>query len=173
MFDELQRVETVFNINIVVYELGELSAQLVRRSLGKHDVNIYVNLFETHYSYIRDMKSYSHSYLCRKCEDSIWNTINNKLDDEGIYIIGSLRATFDFDRENLPADTDRMELVARHVPLCVSVASNVPGYEAPQCFVTNGDSNNLVTNMMKYLETISDAAFKSLKRSYKSELDTN
>ena len=78
-----------------------------------------------------------------------------------------------FDRENLPADTDRMELVALHVPLCVSVASNVPGYEAPQCFVTNGDSNNLVTNMMKYLETISDAAFKSLKRSYKSELDTN
>ena len=157
------------------------------------------------------MKSYSHSYLCRKCEDSIWKypsllerheraceggvrriykggvyhptpSVFQRLDDEGIHIIGSLRyypyrATFDFDcffdRENLPADTDRMELVARHVPLCVSVASNVPGYEAPQCFVTNGDSNNLVTNMMKYLETISDAAFKSLKRSYKGELDTN
>ena len=59
-------------MNIVVYELGDLSAQLVRWSLGKHDDTMYVNLYETHFSYIQDMKSYSHSYLCRKCENSMW-----------------------------------------------------------------------------------------------------
>ena len=34
-------------------QLGELSAQLVRRSLGIHDDTMYVNLHETHSSYIR------------------------------------------------------------------------------------------------------------------------
>ena len=58
-----------------------------------------------------------------------------------------------------------------HVPFSVSVASNVPGYEASRCFVIDGDSNKLVEDMMTYLQTISDAAFKALKPSYESELD--
>ena len=55
--------------------------------------------------------------------------------------------------------------------MSVSVASNVPGYEAPRCFVTDGDSNKLVNTMMTYLQTSSDPAFKSLKPSYENELD--
>ena len=34
--EELHKVELVFRVNITVYELGEVSAKLVRRSLGKH-----------------------------------------------------------------------------------------------------------------------------------------
>ena len=64
-----------------------------------------------------------------------------------------------------------MEWVARHVPLSVSVASNVPGYESPSCFVTDGDSNKLVAEMMSHLHAVSDAAFESLKPSYESVLD--
>ena len=75
------------------------------------------------------------------------------LEDEGIHVVDVLRyypyrATFDFecffDGKNLPNATYHVEWVARHVPLSVSVASNVPGYEAPCCFVTYGDSNKLV-----------------------------
>ena len=51
------------------------------------------------------------------------------------------------------------------------MASNVPGYEAPLCFVTDGDSNKLVNTMMTYLQTISGAAFEALKPSYENELD--
>ena len=51
------------------------------------------------------------------------------------------------------------------------MASNVPGYEAPRCFVTDGDSNIMVNTMMTYLQTISDAAFEALKPSYVNELD--
>ena len=55
--EELHKVELVFLVNITVYELGEVSAKLVRRSLGKHADTMFVNLYETHFSYIRDMKN--------------------------------------------------------------------------------------------------------------------
>ena len=76
------------------------------------------------------------------------------------------RATFDFESfftgDTLPADTDHVQWVARHIPLSVSVASNVPGYEPALCFVTDGDADKLVGSMMTRLNTTSDAAFASL-----------
>ena len=45
---ELQKVETLFEVNIIVYKLSDTSAQLVRRSLCKHANTMYVNLHETH-----------------------------------------------------------------------------------------------------------------------------
>ena len=72
------------------------------------------------------------------------------------------RATFDFecyfDRDNVPADSDRVQWIARHVPLSVSLASNVPGYETPRCYVTEDDSDKLVADMMAGLVATSDAA---------------
>ena len=200
VIDELPKVESVFEVNIVVYNLREESAQLVRRSLGKHDNTMYVNLYEPHFSYIQDMKSYSHSYMCSKCENSLWKypsllkrheltceagvrhvynggvyhpppSVFERLDDEGIVVSDYLRyypyrATFDFEcyfnDERLPTNTDHVEWIARHVPLSVSVASNVPGYEPAQCYITDGDSDKLVEEMMNNLIAISDAAYDSL-----------
>ena len=48
--EELHKVELVFRVNITVYELGEVSAKLVRRSLGKHADTIFVNLYKSHFS---------------------------------------------------------------------------------------------------------------------------
>ena len=125
VIDELHKVESVFEVNIVVYNLREVSAQLVRRSLGKHDNTMYVNLYEPHFSYIQYIKSYSHSYMCSKCENSLWNShsrlvkheltceaglrhvysggvyhttpsIFQSLDDEGITVPGALRFYFFF-----------------------------------------------------------------------------
>ena len=209
VIDELPKVESVFEVNIVVYNLREESAQLVRRSLGKHDNTMYVNLYEPRFSYIQDMKSYSHSYMCSKCENSLWkypsllkrheltceagvrhiynggvyrppSSIFERLDDEGIIVEDVLRyypyrATFDFecyfDRDNVPADSDRVQWIARHVPLSVSLASNVPGHEDAQCYITNGDSDKLVADMMAGLVATSDAAYDSLKPSYGSVLN--
>ena len=72
IIDELHKVEKLFEVNIIVYKLSETSAQLVRRSLGKCANTMYVNLHETHSSLIRDIKAYSHSYRCSKCEHSLW-----------------------------------------------------------------------------------------------------
>ena len=103
-------------------------------------------------------------------------SVFQRLDDEGFAVIEDLRyypyrATFDFEcyfnDERLPSDSDKRQWSARHVPLSVSVASNVPGHEDAQCYVTNGDSDKLVEDMMAHLITLSDAAYESLLPSYK------
>ena len=107
-------------------------------------------------------------------------SIFERLDDEGIIVEDVLRyypyrATFDFecyfDRDNVPANSDRVQWIARHVPLSVSLASNVPGYETPRCYVTEGDSDKLVADMMAGLVATSDAAYDLLKPSYGSVLN--
>ena len=106
-------------------------------------------------------------------------SVFERLDDEGIVVDESLRyypyrATFDFEcyftGGNLPTDTDHVQWSARHVPLSVSVASNVPGYEPALCFVSDGDADKLVESMMTRLNTISDTAYESLLPAYKDVL---
>ena len=212
--DDLHKVESKFETNVVVYQLvptgnEKTMAELVRRSTGHYPETMYVNLHETHYSYIRDINMYCHSWRCRNCEQALWkspyhlhrhertctegikrvykggvyrppSSIFERLDDEGIIVEDVLRyypyrATFDFecyfDRDNVPADTNTLQWSARHVPLSVSVASNVPGHEDAQCYITNGDSDKLVADMMSHLHAVSDAAFESLKPSYENVLD--
>ena len=50
--------------------------------------------------------------------------------------------------------------------MSVSVTSNVPGHEDAQCYITNGDSDKLVEEMMNNLIAKSDAAYDSLLPSY-------
>ena len=207
--EDVHKVETKFKTNVVIYQLvktadGKTVAELVRRSPAQYPETMYVHLYETHFSYIRDMKKFSHSYRCSKCENSMWKrpawwerhelrceagvnriykggvyhppqSIFQRLDDEGIVVREGLRyypyrATFDFecyfDRENIPTNTDHVEWIARHVPLSVSVASNVPGYEPAQCYITDGDSDKLMADMMVHLTAISDTAYDALLPSY-------
>ena len=207
--DDLHKVESKFETNVVVYQLVEIAngktmAELVRRSTGHYPETMYVNLHETHYSYIRDINMYCHSWRCRNCEQALWKTpydlhrhertctegikrvykggvyrpsasIFERLDDEGIIVSPVLRyfpyrATFDFEcyfsDERLPTNTDHVEWIARHVPLSVSVASNVPGYEPAQCYITDGDSDKLVADMVRHLHTFSDTAYDALLPSY-------
>ena len=107
-------------------------------------------------------------------------SIFERLDDEGIIASPVLRyfpyrATFDFEcyfsDERLPVNSDKLQWSARHVPLSVSVASNVPGYEPAQCYVTDGDSDKLVADMMDHLTAISDAAYESLLPLYADVLE--
>ena len=154
------------------------TAELVRRSVCKYPTTLYLNLHETHFSFIQDARMYCHSYICRKC-NSLWThawklrqhestctggvrrvfpggvyhstpSVFERLDDENIRVAESLRyypyrATFDFecwfDTEHLPSDSS-VHWIARHVPLSVSVASNVPGHERVKCLVTNGNTKS-------------------------------
>ena len=207
--DELHKVEATFDVNVCVYKLvptgnEKTKAEIVRRSLCSYVQTMYLNLYETHFSYIKDINMYCHSWRCRNCEQALWkcpydlhchertctegikrvykggiyrppSSVFERLDDEGIVVSDYLRyypyrATFDFEcyfnDERLPTNTDHVEWIARHVPLSVSVASNVPGYEPAQCYITDGDSDKLVEEMMRHLHTISDTAYDSLLPSY-------
>ena len=106
-------------------------------------------------------------------------SVFERLDDENIRVPESLRyylyrATFDFecyfDTKQLPSDSNKVKWVAGHVPLSVSVASNVPGHEQVQCRVTDGDTNKLVSAMMNILQSMSDAAYENIKNSYEDVL---
>jgi hypothetical protein len=61
--DELVVLEQVFNLNVNVYDLqkteaGKVNVELVRRSPYKYDDTMNVNLYEQHFSYIKDLRSY-------------------------------------------------------------------------------------------------------------------
>ena len=84
------------------------------------------------------------------------------------------RSTFDyesyFDKSDLPDAGEKSVWVARHVPRSVSVCSNMPNFEQPNCFI-NTSLQLLVHDKMQYLETIADAAFEILKEKFQYFFD--
>ena len=171
-------------------------AKVVQRSHRRYTETMNLNIYQDHFSYIRDMDAYCKSYACRKCGKlwkKVWflhrhertcevdvtyqygggayhitETIFEKLEDEGIVVPDvhryyPYRATYDFecyfDQTSLPANSEKVTWEAKHIPLSVSIASNVPGYEAPVCFVTGGDPQQLIEATMKHLDAIADAAY--------------
>ena len=84
------------------------------------------------------------------------------------------RATFDFecwfDTTQLPSDSDKVQWVARYVPMSVSLASNVPRHEQAKYLVTDGDTNKLESVMMGTLRSMSDAACDKIKDSHEDVL---
>ena len=104
---------------------------------------------------------------------SLPQTIFEQLADEGIDVPDDLkffphRATFDFECyfENLSAEyhgnTDKLHWEQKHVPLSVSVCSNVPDHTEPKCFVSNGDPHQLIADMMQHLVRISKTSYQIL-----------
>ena len=69
-----------------------------------------------------------------------------------------------FSQENLPGYRPKLSFEGRHLPLSVGIATNVPNIENGVCFVTNGDKNDLVQKMLKYLEDASNSAYEIIKR---------
>ena len=104
-------------------------------------------------------------------------TIFEELEDESIVVPEEwryfpYRATFDFecyfDQEKAQElkDTEKLTWQSAHVPLSVSVCSNVPGYQAPKCFVLEGDSDLLLEAFVQYLTTISTKSSSLLRQRY-------
>ena len=52
-----------------------------------------------------------------------------------------------FSQENLPVNGPKLSFEARHVPLSVGIATNVPNFENRVCFVTNSDENDFVRGL--------------------------
>ena len=104
-------------------------------------------------------------------------TIFEELKDEGIVAPEEWRyfpyhATFDFeccfDQEKAQElkNTEKLTWQSAHVPLSVSVCSNLPGYQAPRCFVSEGDSDLLLEEFVQYLTTISTKSSSLLRQRY-------
>jgi hypothetical protein len=99
-------------------------------------------------------------------------TIFDLLADEGIDIPEDLkyfpyRATFDFEcyfkRETEhPRNTAKLTWEAEHIPLSVSVCSDVPGYDEPKCFVSSGSTSEMIQQFVEYLVEVSQESYRLL-----------
>ena len=80
-------------------------------------------------------------------------------------------SVFDFEcilsKENLPPNTSLLQYQATHIPLSCSLASNIPGFRPPRCFISDGDPLNLVQRVIEYLEQMASMAFDLLKTKYR------
>ena len=78
------------------------------------------------------------------------------------------RATFDFESFFLPlnSSTEKTQLLNEHVPASVAITSNVPGYEEPMCFVTDGNAQHLIDRFLSYLEEISNVSRLLIEQTY-------
>ena len=85
---DISKLEEVFGVNIVIYEMIELDNEdmnkvtnddevdgqpasvvvgLVQRSLDRYEETMYLNLYRKHFSFISDINKYNKSFRCRKC----------------------------------------------------------------------------------------------------------
>lgn len=94
------------------------------------------------------------------------------LGDEGFTIpqhlkYFSLRATFDFECMFNPKttlnDTEKLTWNTKHIPLSVSVCCNIPEYDKPKYFVSDGDSKQFIKDMLQYLVKISQESCRLMK----------
>lgn len=115
-------------------------------------------------------------------------TIFDKLDEHGIMIPAEERIfpwflVFDFEAmitSTQESKSEKLTWTAEHVPISVSICSNVEGFQTPFCIV-DPDTNELVAQMVRYMTSISEKsyelaktkfaeAFKSIDRAIRSEV---
>ena len=146
---------------------------------------MYLDNYQNHLSYITSCEKYNkmfkrqwdlkrHYTNCYERTKYIFpggfhriaETILDKLESLTIYVPESHRYYLSFavwDMEavlmmtNTPS-TDQMHFLSRHVPVSVSVSSNVEEFYVPKCFV-DISLNILISKMMSYLIDISSANF--------------
>ena len=108
-------------------------------------------------------------------------TLFQLLQDEGIDIPDNLkyfpyRATFGFEYyfnryAHHPRNSEKLTWEAEHIPLSVSVFSNVPGFGERHRFVTTGDTSDLIKCFLEYFVRISDASYLFLLEIFSTVID--
>ena len=79
-----------------------------------------------------------------------------------------------FDLEACLVPVSEGTFISQHVPMSVSLASNVPSYEDPYNFISDGCPQRLVDDMMSCLWDMSDATYCLMREAmdpYSSQLD--
>ena len=208
--NELDELEKLYEVNIQVYNLAptqthsekqeetedkpDITATLIHGSNCHYESTLYLNLYKSHFSYIKDLARYSKLFQCSRC-GKYWKratnlrqheatcdgkvqlkypggayhvpkTIFEELEDERIIVPEEAhhfpyRTTFNFecylDKEKAEESksTEKLNWQSAHVPLIVSVCSNVPEYQEPKCFVSSSDPKEFITEFIQYLVSIS------------------
>ena len=83
--------------------------------------------------------------------------------------------TFDFESilQKIPETTDnekeetKLRFVTNHIPVSVSIATNVPGFDENGYFITSKNPKKIVSRMFKYFEGIQMQAKKLMMKKFK------
>jgi len=59
-------------------------------------------------------------------------------------------------------ESRQLQFSAIHVPLSVAVISNIEGYTAPRCFISNGNVGELIWDMVAYMRRIATSNYHTL-----------
>lgn len=81
--------------------------------------------------------------------------------------------TYDFEAiqpKVQPADDSKLQYQRKHIPVSVSVCSYVPDYRESKCFV-NRDLDQLVKDMVAYMEQIQNAEHALARKRWETELN--
>ena len=146
------------------------------------DINLYTNCYicmtcDGSFSKASNLKRHkckpqtdrlSFPNTCYRAKETIFDLLENRahisvpITDR----IFPYRITFDIesymDEQDLPKGTEKLRYSAKHRLMSVSVCSNVPNYEQPRCFVSEGSEVSLITSFMEYIEDIQEKSFEEL-----------
>ncbi|KAI8516762.1 hypothetical protein Bbelb_053430 [Branchiostoma belcheri] len=192
----LNDLETLFDVDIYVYALqpnddedaaaDDFFAELVRRPLSTHNNTMYLNLYGDHFMR-QEMEPPRHCEVhIRTCDGKaareypggayhLKHTIFEKLQDEGIVVAEEdrfypYRACFDIEcllkPLSDPNTTPKLQWETVHELLSVSVASNVPGYTEPVCFVSEGEPAEVAEKLLDHLTQISQESYGLLSAKF-------
>ena len=132
-----------------------------------------------HFCRLNNMKRHS-----RKCQGrtkhqfpggfySPPKTIFDKLEEHGIVVPANERIfpwflLFDFKvmlSSMQDQTSEKLTWTAEHLPISVSICSNVEGFKSPQCIV-DPDTNSLVASMVQYMTNIANKSYDLAKAKF-------
>ena len=199
---ELPEFESCFRVNVNVYQLREDDTALcIYKSMCRYPETMYLNMYENHLSYIKNVKCYAKKYQCQTC-DRLFDHLSHLLRHQKmctnktkyIYPGGFFKAqqtifekleecdiqvppeeqifpwfiVYDFEAmlQKLDAPGDRrLQYTAKHVPISVSLCSNVPGHTDPICIVDT-DLDKLLQSMFNEMDEIQETVSELSERKW-------
>ncbi|XP_078660172.1 uncharacterized protein LOC144904897 [Branchiostoma floridae x Branchiostoma belcheri] len=169
----LNDLEALFDVDIYVYALQpnddeDATADDFLRSCAARDGTAAVTAKCTSARATARRRENTQAYHLK-------HTIFEKLQDEGIVVAEEDRfypywACFDIEcllkPLNDPNTTPKLQWETVHELLSVSVASNVPGYTEPVCFVSEGEPAEVAEKLLDHLKQISQESYGLLSAKF-------
>ena len=162
IYDSTYKADDVMYLNLVNQHLGYITN--FSRYASRFECTKCAKLFSKEWSLKRHFRS---CYDKKKLDfpGGFYNqtdTIFNELETFGIDVsdvekIYPYYAVWDMEALLMKTNyktSPNLEWVSRHLPISVSIASNIPPYEAPTCFIER-DIHALINSMVTYLLEIS------------------
>ena len=167
IFKSLSRFEDTMNLNLYQSHLSYIKR--MDSYCQKYKCIKCEKLFKTNTNLIRHFKNCDSStkYIYPGGFYQTPNTIFEQMEEVGIYVEEEERffpwfMVFDFESLLIKDEiktTEKLTWTHKHVPISVSVCSNVNGFDKAKCFV-DVDSDRLLKSLVDYIYLISDEVYK-------------